>query len=150
TLAPNATVSCTNPYTITQADLDGSSVTNTATASGGGATSPVATATVTAVQTKALTLTKTAAPTTYSTLGTVITYTYVVKNTGNRTLGPAQFTVTDNTINGGLSLHDALPISTLAPNATVSCTKTYTITQADLDNGSVTNTASATGGGATS
>src|SRR3989442_2726675 len=51
-LAPNTTTSCTSTHTITQANLDAGSITNTATASGNGVTSNTATATVTAVQTR--------------------------------------------------------------------------------------------------
>ena len=39
----------------------------------------------------------------------------------------------------------ACPTSTLAPAQAMTCTATYTVTQADLDNGSVTDTAVATG-----
>src|SRR5207237_2959005 len=38
----------------------------------------------------------------------------------------------------------------LAPGATTSCTSKHTITQAHLDNGSITNTATASGNGTTS
>ena len=88
-------MTCTATYTITQADLDNGSVTNKATASGGGATSNEATATVTAVPTKALSLVKTADPLTFNATDQTITYSYVIKNTGNVTLsGP--FAVTDD------------------------------------------------------
>ncbi len=84
----------------------------------------------------ALTLTKTPSPTTYSTVGTSIHYSYVVTNTGNVTLtGPV--TVSDN------KATVACPAGNLAPAAFITCTATYVITQADLDAGSVTNTAQA-------
>ena len=127
-------------HTITQADLDAGSLTNTATASTTFGASPVtsnqASATVNATQTAALSLTKSASPTTYDTLGQVITYTYVLKNTGNVTLaGP--FTVADDK----LTVPDAA--GPLAPGASVQTSATHTITQADLDAGSLTNTATA-------
>ena len=145
-LSPNETCSATATYTITQADLDGGSVKNTATASGGGATSDEATATVTATQSPALSLVKTATPATYSTVGQVITYSYVIKNTGNVTL-TGTFSVNDDkaTVTVTQPADGAL-----SPNETCSATATYTITQADLDGGSVKNTATASGGGATS
>src|SRR5262249_55729030 len=128
-----------------QADLDAGSITNVATASGNGLTSNQATATVTGTQTRSISLTKTANPTTYSAVGQVITYTYVIRNTGNVTLaGP--FTITDNKI-GTITPCGSGP---LAPGASTSCTAPYTITLADLTAGSVTNIATASGNGVTS
>jgi len=90
-----------------------------------------------------LSLTKSALPTTYNAVGNVIGYTYVIQNTGNVTLtGP--FTITDN------KATVSCPAGNLAPNATKTCTASYTITQADLNAGVVTNLATASGGGATS
>ena len=149
-LAPNATVTCTAPYTVTQADLNSATVTNIATASGGGAgPSQSATATinkVAALPSAALTLTTTANPSTYNQAGQTITYTYVIKNNGNVSLGPTQFTVSDNLI-GATPFNCGANIS-LAPNATVTCTATHTITQADLNFATLTNIATASGGGA--
>ena len=98
--APSAgsSVTCQATYTITQADLNAGSVTNTASASGGGISSPSVQATVNAVQNKILTLQKSAAPATYATVGTTITYSYRIINTGNVDIGPAQFTITDDHI----------------------------------------------------
>src|SRR5207253_1200442 len=121
--------------------------TNTATASGNGVTSPPASATVNAEPKPALSLTKTAAPATYDHVGQVITYTYTIKNTGNVTLaGP--FSVTDDHILAGtppVPTAFACGSGPLAPVATTSCTNTYTLTQANRDNGKVTNTATASG-----
>ncbi len=91
----------------------------------------------------AIHLDKSANPSTYSQAGDVITYTYTITNSGNVTLGPAQFTVTDDHINGGAAFDCGAADTTLAPNGTVSCTASYTITQPDVDAGSVTNTATA-------
>ncbi len=108
-------------------------------------TSPTDTETVTAVQSPALTIVKSASPTTYSTVGTLISYSYLVTNSGNITLsGP--FTVNDNK-----TTNESCPVTpNLAPGASITCTSSYTITQADLDAGSVTNIASATNGVVTS
>src|SRR5207249_4954331 len=139
-LAPGASTSCTATHTITQADLDAGSITNTATSSGNGVTSPSATATVTAIQTKGLTLAKSASPSTYSSAGTVITYTYKITNSGNVTLaGP--FSVSDDKL-GSI---DPCGTGPLAPGASTSCTATHTITQADLDAGSITTTDTTSG-----
>ena len=86
---------------------------------------------MTAVQSRALTLVKTATPATYDAVGDVISYSYVVKNTGNVTLaGPV--TVTDD------KATVTCPAGGLAPGASMTCTASYTITQGDLDAGSVT------------
>ena len=150
-LAPAGTVSCTKTYTISQADLNAGSVTNKATASGAGLTSNQATATATASVTSAISLAKSASPTTYSAVGQTITYTYTITNTGNVTLGSAQFTVSDDHIGSplGTAFTCGAPVA-LAPAGTVSCTKGYTISQADLNAGSVTNKATASGAGLTS
>src|SRR5207249_20496 len=143
-LAPGASTSSLHAPPPIQADLDAGSITNTATASGNGATSAPATVTVTATQTKALTLVKSASPASYSAVGQTITYTYTITNSGNVTLaGP--FSLTDDKLGTF-----ACSSSSLAPGASASCTKTHTITQADLDAGSITNIATATGGGVTS
>ena len=87
-LAPGASITCTASYTITQADLDAGSVTNIAYASNGTVTSPT-TRDSDSRQSPALTIVKTATPTTYSTVGAVISYSYLVTNSGNVTLsGP--------------------------------------------------------------
>ena len=83
-------------------------------------------------------------PLTYDTVGTVVSYSYVVKNTGNVTLG-GPFTVNDDKL-GAV----ACPAGNLAPNATVTCSASYAVTQADLDAGSITNNATATDGTLTS
>ena len=66
-----------------------------------------------------------------------MTYTYVVTNIGNVTL-------TDP-----VSVDDDLatvicPPALLAPGGSLSCTASYTVTQADVDGGAVINTATAT------
>jgi hypothetical protein len=70
-------------------------------------------------------------------LGDVITYTFSVKNTGDVTL--TNIVVTDPMV--GLTITGS-PIASLVSGATSSvATGTYTITQADVDAGGVTNSA---------
>ena len=137
-LAPGGTITCT--ASITQADLNAGSVTNVARASAGGIQSNQDTETVTAVQTKTLLLDKSASPASYDSVGDVISYSYLVTNTGNVALaGPV--TVADD------KATVVCPAGGLAPGGTITCTASYTITQADLNAGSVTNVARASAGG---
>jgi uncharacterized repeat protein (TIGR01451 family) len=140
-LAPTASITCTAQYTVTQADLDAGSVTNTAFSSDGTTDSPPDSETVDGQQNPALDIQKTADPTTFQDVGDVIAYSYDVTNSGNVTL--FDVTVTDDLI-ASVSCPDTS--AGLAPSDTITCTGSYTITQQDLTNGSVTNTASASDG----
>ena len=96
------------------------------------------------VQTPALTLVKSASPLTYDRAGQVISYGYVVTNTGNVTL-PGPFSVSDD------KATDDMPRDGDARAGRVDhMHREYTITQADIDAGSVVNIASATNGTVTS
>ena len=140
-LAIGASIRCTASYSITQADLDAGSLTNVATAhglfSGVPVTSTQAQATVIAVQTPQLALAKSVAPITYTVAGQVITYTYILTNTGNVTLHEP-FTISDS-----MTTATCPPTSSLGPGGMLQCTGTYTITSGDMANGSVTNVATA-------
>ncbi len=143
-LAPAASETCTATYTTTQADVDRGVLRNTGTAHGTPPKGPVVTAMssvcIPAQQSPAITIKKTASVSSFSAPGTLITYSYLVTNTGNVTLDPV--TVTDPMV--GLSALSC-PDSSLAPAANETCTATYTTTQADVDNGSICNTGTATG-----
>ena len=96
------------------------------------------------VQSPALTLVKSASPLSYSQVGQVITYTYVVTNTGNVTV-LGQITVTDDKVTVVCP-----PTASLAPGQSITCTASHTVTQADLDAGQIVNAASASNGVVTS
>lgn len=145
-LDPNETIVCSSTYTIVQADLDRGSVAITGMATVNNINSSQVTTTVATVPPVVLKLTKTAAPTTYDRLGQLITYTYVITNSGTAPLGPAQFTVTDTGIATPINCGEAT--MTLASNATVTCSATYSITQADMAAASISTNATAAGGGA--
>ncbi|MDK2979839.1 MAG: hypothetical protein PWQ55_186 [Chloroflexota bacterium] len=85
-------------------------------------------------------LSKSGSPATYIAAGSVITYDYVITNTGTTTLSGAVSVADDK----ASVTCDALPAGGLEPLATLDCSASYTITQADMDAGSVTNLASAT------
>ena len=137
TLAPGATTTCTADYTITQADVDAGTVDNTATAGAttpngdAAATGPDSTTTPTS-DVATLTLDKqAAAPVDVNGSGRVdagdtIAYTFLLTNTGARTL-------TDVTVDDPKTGPVDCPTTTLAPNASTTCTADYTITQADVD-----------------
>ncbi|MGW5052635.1 CshA/CshB family fibrillar adhesin-related protein [Actinokineospora sp. NPDC004072] len=148
-LAPGASIGCTAAlHPLTQADVDAGQVANTATASGTDPTGAVVTAedsaTVPIPVVRDILLDKTASavrdldgngPDT----GDTITFGFAVTNTGNVTLNPV--TVDDPTV-GPVTC----PGGPLAPGASIECTAApYSLTQADVDAGAVTNTATATG-----
>ena len=87
------------------------------------------------------TITKSQDKNSFSTLGEVVSYNIIVKNTGNQTLTNVLITDPNATITGGL------PISTLAAGASATVTATHTVTTTDLTNGSILNTASSTATG---
>ncbi|MDO9456907.1 hypothetical protein, partial [Nocardioides sp.] len=148
TLAPGASFTCTATHTITQAEVDAGQVTNPSSVVGTPPTGPVVTDTDTATTPLAaapsIDLAVTAgAPFDANGSGTIdagdtITYSFVVTNTGSATL--SGITVVD-----GLPGAVVCPVTTLAPGASTTCTLTYTITQADIDAGAVTNPATASG-----
>ena len=169
TLAAAGTLSCTAAYTVTAADITAGSIVNLASAQGGGVSSPTVSATVAVVSppvvppvvvppvvipgtpilpaaTPSLSLTKVATPDTYFAAGEVITYTYTILNDGDTAIGPTQFTITDNKINGGLPFNCGPATKIISVNLSQTCTAYYTITAADVAAGSVTNVAFATGG----
>ena len=154
TLAPGLTntTSITGRYVITQADIDAGNVTNSATViaknpqnnnvqdtSGTAVNNNDATETP-VTQTPAIALVKSGVyngNATKAAVGDTVTYTFTLTNTGNTTLN--NVVVTDPM--PGLVI-TGNPIATLGvgvSNATIK--GTYTITQADIDTGSVTNTA---------
>ncbi len=83
---------------------------------------------------------KSALPTSVSAAGQVVAYSFLVTNTGNVSL--TAVAVTDPL--PGLSAVSC-SVSTLAPSVSTTCTASYTVTQDDVDAGSIANTATATG-----
>lgn len=138
-------------YTLTQADTDAGGVTNQALATGkdpngkpvsdkSDNVSPVAgndNPTVTVIPVNpSMTVSKIQDKSSYSKAGEVITYTIVVKNTGNVTLS-------------NLKVNDPLTgltqdIASLLPGKETTVTTKYTVKQTDVDNGTVVNKAAVT------
>jgi uncharacterized repeat protein (TIGR01451 family) len=149
TLGPEDSTTCTATYHITQADLDAGHLTNTATGSGVSpeglpVTSGPSTITIYAASGPAITLTKSADPVSYDKAGQQIDYAFAIINTGNVDLTGIAVDDTEFSGTGTLSAIDC-PSATLTVSAKETCTATYHVTQADLDAGHVTNTATARG-----
>lgn len=151
TLAPGAWTSCTMEYTATQSDVDAGVLLNTATASGtpptgARVTSPPSTTQSPADRNPALSIEKTVTPGTATIAGASVTYQFRITNTGNvRVYGVG---VADSAFSGtGTPPVVVCPAGAdvLLPGETVTCTAAYIVTQADIDAGHVSNTATATG-----
>jgi uncharacterized repeat protein (TIGR01451 family) len=145
TLAAGASFTCTATYTVTQQDVNKGFIENTATVTADppGGAPPVSgtdTAVVPPSQEPGLSLKKTAAGPIPLTLNSVVTYEFAVANTGNVPL--TNVVVSDP--HPGLS-PISCPTTTLLPGATMLCTATYSVTQADVNAGVVQNTATVTG-----
>jgi hypothetical protein len=145
-LAPGASTSCHATYTVTQADVDAGTVTNSATATA----EPVNTSTVVSSDDSsaevgtpgagALTVTKTADAASV-TAGDDVTYTLTAVNSGSLTLHGV--TLSDDAFTGHGSLGtldcDAAQPAVLAPGEELRCTVDYTTTAQDV--GTIDNTA---------
>ncbi|MCL2737192.1 MAG: DUF11 domain-containing protein, partial [Propionibacteriaceae bacterium] len=143
-LAVGASMTCTATYTPTATDIAAGSVANTATASGTDpyGTSVTSTPSTVTVWVSTINLVKTASPATVSKVGDVITYTFKVTNNGQVAL--TNGVITDPMLTAaGVPIVCALP--GLTPGQSTTCTAEYPVTAADLTNGSVVNTATATG-----
>ena len=100
-------------------------------------------ATVTTLAAPALRLVKTASPTVVFDPGGVVTYSFVVTNTGNVTL--TDLAVVEDAFSGSGPLpRPTCPTTTLAPGARTTCTTTYAVPAADFGS-TLANTAHATG-----
>ncbi len=143
-LSPGTTVTLTASHSVTQDDIDAGEYTNfvtgTATDSQGTDVPETGnTVTSTASQISDLTITKTVKESTYKHLGDILNYTIEVKNVGNVTLSNIALTDLNATITSTNPI-----IAFLLPGETVTVTALHVVTQADLDDGSILNTATAT------
>ena len=155
TLAPGQVATFSGTYTVTTANFTAGSFSDTATASGTppGAGSPItATATAT-VNTAKITLTKTPNPTTVTAAGQTVTYTFTVTNNGTVALSNVGVTdvpvLTTGPTCTGLTNPTATcsgtTVPSLAPGQVATFSGTYTVTQANMDAGSFTDTGTASG-----
>jgi len=151
------TLSCTATHIVSATDASNGSVVNTASVSKSGSPSGNATSNTvtTPIVAKPLTYdlsvykaqTSTTKP---SAAGQTITYSIQVTNIGTGTLTSVGLSenLAGTTISGcvvtGTVTSVSLPLATLAPGASFTCTATHTVTSAEILAHSVTNTASAT------
>ncbi len=146
TLAPGAGETCTRSYTTTQANVDAGSITSSATATGAPPTgaavsSPPSSLNVPGPKsTPAIAVATSASRPNFTAPGQLITYRYVVANTGNVTL--STIAVSDNRVSAS---NLRCPVAVLAPGARESCSGAYTTTPSDVHTRSVTSSAVAQG-----
>ena len=140
-------VSCASSYAITQADLNAGSVTSKATASAGGVNSNTTTTTVQMTPIKVLELTGNANPTSYNGAGQVVNFTFIIKNTGTVTLGPAQFVLNNSRLG---NINCGAQNLSLDAGASISCGASYTTSESDRSASELVFDVVASGGGATS
>ncbi|WP_161804371.1 DUF7507 domain-containing protein [Microbacterium sp. GCS4] len=148
TLTPGQSVTASATYTHKQSDVDAGSVANTATVSAAdsdGGVRPTGQANrVTPIAAAgAVTVTKTGALASGATgrVGDRINYTFTIRNTGNVTLANASLVdplpgLSPPVVTWPTSTSGVIPVGQAA-----TATAFYTITQADVDAGSVRNTA---------
>ncbi|MCP4305877.1 MAG: DUF11 domain-containing protein [bacterium] len=153
TLAPGASTTCTAAHVVDLADADAGFVINTATATG---TDPhgtdvsdddaVATPVVVNPTISLIKTLQTNADEDGSggiSIGDTLTYGFVATNDGDVTLSAVR--ITDPL--AGLSALSCAPSqpASLAPGETITCSATYTVTQLNIDQGQILNTATAQG-----
>lgn len=148
-LIPGAQTTCTATYALTQDDVDAGHVSNDATAFATPPdhipfSSPSDDAVVTIDSAPAIAITKSASPGPYTKVGDVVEYTFDVINNGNVTLGAIGITEGPFSGTGTLSTPVCSPL-TLRPGVTSQCTATYSLTQSDVDSGTLSNSAIAQG-----
>ncbi|WP_327048232.1 DUF11 domain-containing protein [Microbispora sp. NBC_01189] len=138
-------MTCTGTYTVAQADIDAGAIVNRARARGTppwglGVYSDPSAATVDVLADPGLSLVKSADPAEVTWAGQEVTYSFAVANTGNVTV--SDLAISDVEFSGTGRLSKVIcPQTSLAPEESTTCTATYTVPQADVDAGSIVNTA---------
>lgn len=151
TLQPRTSTTCTSTYTAQAADVAAGSIANTARATGTDTTGATVTSNdastdLPATPTPSLAIEKAARPSAAIQAGDVISYEFVVTNTGNVTV--TEVAVSEDAFSGA-GAGTGTPVcdrTTLAPGERAICAATYTVVQEDMDRGQpLANTAHATG-----
>ncbi|MEP0711297.1 MAG: hypothetical protein ABJC55_05175, partial [Algoriphagus sp.] len=144
TLAPEEEITLTGEHVVTQADLDAGEYRNTASVIAVSPKNVTVNNTsneviVPAVQEPSLALTKSSSTLFYDEQGDVISYEFLVENTGNVTLTDIVITEPKAVITSGS------PIAKLAPGETATVTAQHEVVLQDINDGSYANTATAEG-----
>ncbi len=141
TLAPGDSITCTAEYEITAADVDEGSVPNTACASSDETSQDVCDNET--VYLSELAIVKSADVDYFTAAGDQVVYTVKATNTGEFTL--TNVDISDELIDGldDWECTPTLVVAELAAGESITCTATYEITDADVEEGSVLNTACA-------
>ena len=138
-LAAEESMDCTTSrYIVSQSDMDNlSSISNTVAASalppiGSRISSETSTAVTPISGSNSLTLLQNPSTSNVTAAGTLVTYTFVLTNTGTQTLSGLR--LDSGTVDGsGITSSPVCLATSLAPGTSTSCTLNYTVTQADLD-----------------
>jgi uncharacterized repeat protein (TIGR01451 family) len=142
-LDPGEAVNCTSSYTVTRADAQAGSVSNTATASMGSTSSNTVTLTVDTSTTPVLVIAKSGELEGTFAAGQTITYSFEATNNGNVDL--TNVGISDALPGlGVLSCTPTQPVAVLEIDAAINCEASYIISAQDASDGSVSNTANAT------
>ncbi|WP_166637326.1 DUF7507 domain-containing protein, partial [Algoriphagus boseongensis] len=139
-MVPGQVIKVETSYTVTQSDVDSGSILNVATAeafNGNEKVSDQDDAVVKATQSPAISIEKTSDVSEVNNAGDVIKYTLTVTNTGNVTLNSVK-------ISDPLTGYDNL-YGSMVPGQVIKVETSYTVTQSDIDSGSILNVATAEG-----
>lgn len=147
-IAPGSSVTCTATYAVTQHDLDTLSslihpATSTAVDSAQNAVNSNSTQTTVPLSREpALTLSKSAAVASFGSVGASVPFVFLVTNTGNVTL--TDVGIEETAFSGTGTLGSVVcSAAGVAPGETVTCSASYTATQADYNAGAIMNSAKA-------
>jgi LPXTG-motif cell wall-anchored protein len=147
-LAPGAVVTCAGTLTVTQGQVDAGVVPVTVmpgAATPSGVTGTAASSDLVVTRTSAVSAALSVSPTQISHVGEQVTFSVVVTNDGSTTVSTPQANRVDFSGTGTVPAIGCGSVTTLAPHASVTCTGTYQVTQADLDAAGVTITVTGSG-----
>ena len=136
-LAPGQTITCNTNVAVTQEDIDaGADLTYTVdatatTSSGDDVTAPQSVATTPVDQQPAVNATGSVSTDRLTRVGDTVEYFYTVRNSGNVTLSSVDFSTVSFTGSGSLP-SVTCSAKTIAPGASMTCTRTYISTSSDL------------------